>query len=129
LQIVNLYVNFELVKEVRKLEFYRSLFAKFYGELPAKVQYKYDYVLVIVRQAERIPIKFFKKLKDTNGIFEIRVEYASNTYRKFCCYDGNNVIVLFNSIHKKSAKTPPKEIKKAEKLKKAYFNEKENRSK
>jgi len=112
------------VKKLRKLLFYKSIFFKFYLELPSTVQKKYDYVFVVIKQAEKIPIKFFKKLTDSENIYEIRVEANSNTYRTFCCFDGNNVIILFNSIQKKSNKTPNKEIKKAEKLKKQYFNEK-----
>ena len=112
------------MKELRKIEFYKDIFLKFYQGLTPVVQKKYEYVFVIVKQADRIPIKFFKKLTDSDNIYEIRVEIQSNTYRTFCCFDGKNVVVLFNSIHKKTVKTPKKDILKAEKLKKQYFNEK-----
>jgi len=37
------------------------------------------------------------------------------------------VIILINGFQKKSQKTPKKEIEKAEKLKKQYFDEKNRR--
>lgn len=112
------------MKELRKLKFYKELFIEFYTKLSPTVQKKYDYVFIVVRQSDRIPIKFFKKLTDTDNIYEIRVEANSNIFRTFCCFDGENVVVLFNSIQKKSQKTPKRIIQKAEKLRKEYFNEK-----
>jgi len=76
-------------------------------------------------QAEQIPKKFFKKITDSKNLYEIRVESQSNIYRTFCCFDGNNLVILFNSFQKKSQKTPKKELQKADKLKNKYFNEKE----
>ena len=87
------------------------------------MQKKYEYVFVVVKQAEKIPIKFFKKLSGKENLFEIRVESSSNIYRTFCCIDGINVIVLFNSFQKKSRKTPVEHIKRAEQLKKQYYEE------
>ncbi len=41
-------------------------------------------------------------------------------------YDGEDIIVLFNSFNKKTQKTPRKEIEKALKLKKEYYEAKRN---
>ena len=60
----------------------------------------------------------------TDGLYEIRIEYGSNIYRIFCCFDEGNIIVLFNGFQKKSQKTPQTEIQKAIKIKKEYFEEK-----
>jgi len=57
----------------------------------------------------------------TDGLFEIRIEYQSNIYRIFCCFDKGNLVVLFNGFQKKSQKTPRKEIDKALKIKDEYF--------
>ncbi len=110
--------------QLRELIFYKKLFIDFYNELPSSIQKKYDYVFVIIMQAEQIPIKFFKKLKDSNNLYEIRVESQSNIYRTFYCFDENNLVILFNSFQKKSQKTPKKELEKANKIKKEYFDEK-----
>jgi len=40
------------------------------------------------------------------------------------CFDKGAVVVLFHGIQKKSQKTPPKEIRRAEAIKKEYFKSK-----
>jgi len=58
------------------------------------------------------------------GLYEVRVEYQSNIYRIFCCFDEGRLVVLFNGFHKKTQKTPKEEIDKAIRLKNEYFNTK-----
>jgi phage-related protein len=55
------------------------------------------------------------------GLYEIRIEYQSNIYRIFCCFDKGCLIVLFNGFQKKTQKTPKEEIERAMRLKKEYF--------
>ena len=108
----------------RKLIFFRNYFKEFFEPLKEKVKDKIDYVLFLVVSAERIPKKFFQYLDGTDGLFEIRIEFESNIYRVFCCFDEGNLVVLFNGYQKKSQKTPKKEIDKAHKIKDEYFNSK-----
>ncbi|MGB8490936.1 MAG: type II toxin-antitoxin system RelE/ParE family toxin [Bacteroidales bacterium] len=105
----------------RKLIFFKKHFEDFFNSLPAKVQDKIDYVLFLVTVADRIPSKFFEHLAGTDGLFEIRIEFDSNIYRIFCCFDSGNLVVLFNGFQKKSQKIPQSEIDKALKIKKEYF--------
>ena len=58
------------------------------------------------------------------GLYEIRIEYQSNIYRIFCCFDKGQLVVLFNGFQKKTQKTPKKEIDRAMQLKKEYFQTK-----
>ena len=74
---------------------------------------------------DRIPVKLFQHLAGTDGLYEIRVEFSSNIYRIFCCFDEGNLVVLFNGFQKKSQKTPMKEIEKALRLKAEYFRDKQ----
>lgn len=71
-----------------------------------------------------VPIKFFKYIEGSDGIYEVRVEVGNNIYRVFSCFDKGAVVVLFHGIQKKSQKTPPKEIRRAEAIKKEYFDSK-----
>ena len=73
---------------------------------------------------ERVPEKFLKHLEGTEGLFEVRIEYQSNIYRIFCCFDKGRLVVLFNGFQKKTQKTPKNEIEKAERLMKEYFQSK-----
>ena len=79
-----------------------------------------------MRFEQRVPIKFFKLLENTDGIYEVRVITAFKSIRILCFYDKGNVVILANCFVKKTQKTPKQEIKKAEKLKKEYLNEKNN---
>jgi phage-related protein len=78
----------------------------------------------LIKQVDRVSEKFLKQLTGTDGLYEIRIEYQSNIYRIFCCFDEGKLVVLFNGFQKKTQKTPQKEIDKAEQLMQDYFNNK-----
>lgn len=109
------------MEQRRKLVFFKNYFNDFFKPLNNKLKNKIDEVLFMIRIADRIPIKFFQHMTGTDGLFEIRIEYQSNIYRIFCCFDKGNLVVLFNGFQKKSQKTPRKEIEKALKIKDEYF--------
>ena len=114
---------------IREIIFYKNYFDDFFKPLNEKVKDKIDEVLFMISIVERIPKKFFDKMEGVKGLFEIRVEYESNIYRIFCCFDKGNLVVLFNGFQKKTQKTPTKELNKAEKIMEEYFNEqKENKN-
>jgi phage-related protein len=105
----------------RKIIFHGSHFVDFYLEQTTKVQEKIEFVFHIIKRVERVSKKFLSPMENTDGLFEIRVEYGSNIYRIFCCFDEGRLIVLFNAFQKKTQKTPQKEIEKALRLKREYF--------
>ena len=109
------------MKEERKILFHKNYFTDFYLGQTKNVQEKIEYVLKIIKTVERVPEKFLKHLEGTDGLYEIRVEYGSNIFRIFCCFDKGNLVVLFNAYQKKTQKTSKEEINLAEKLKKEYF--------
>jgi phage-related protein len=88
----------------RRLLFYKNHFEVFFNPLPAKVQDKIDYVLFLITVADRIPGRFFEHITGTDGLFEIKIEFESNIYRIFCCFDEGYLVVLFNGFHKKTQK-------------------------
>ncbi len=69
--------------------------------------------------------KLFKKLKNTE-IWEFRTLYKKVQYRTLAFWDKTDkkevLVVCTHGFIKKSQKTPPKEIKRAEKLMEAYFD-------
>ncbi|WP_262707672.1 type II toxin-antitoxin system RelE/ParE family toxin [Aquirufa rosea] len=99
----------------------------FFNEQTEKVKEKIDYVLFVITVTERVPKKFFEHLEGTDGLYEVRVEFQSNIFRIFCCFDEGKVVVLFNGFQKKSQKTPQEEIDKALKIKAEYFEESKSR--
>jgi len=105
----------------RKIIFHGSHFVDFYLEQTSKVQEKIEFVFHIIKRVERVSKKFLSPMENTDGLFEIRVEYGSDIYRIFCCFDEGRLVVLFNAFQKKTQKTPQKEIEKALRLKREYF--------
>jgi phage-related protein len=85
------------------------------------VKTKIQYVLELIKQVERVPVKFLAPMSGYDGLYEVRVEYQSNIYRIFCCFDEGRLVVLFNGFQKKTQKTPKEEIEKAMRLKNEYF--------
>jgi phage-related protein len=94
---------------------------EFYLEYQPSVQEKIEFVFRIIRQVERIPIKFLEHIEGSDGLFEIRIEVGSNIFRVFCCFDEGHVVVLFNGFQKKTQKTPRNMIEKATLLMQSYF--------
>jgi phage-related protein len=108
----------------RQIVFYEHYFQDFYLEQSTIVRQKIGYVFFVVRTVHVVPKKFLKHIEGTDGLYEIRVEFESNIYRIFCCFDKGNLVVLFNAFQKKTEKTPVNEIGLALKLKDEYFNSK-----
>lgn len=106
----------------RKIIFYEHYFQDFYLEQSVKVREKIGYVMSVISTVQNIPTKFLRHIEDSAGLFEIRIEFVSNIYRIFCCFDKENLVILFNGFQKKSKKTPKNEIELALKLMNEYFN-------
>ncbi len=105
----------------RQIIFHGDYFLDFYGKLDSKVKSKIQYVFELIKQVDRVPRKFLAPMSGYDGLFEIRIEYESNIYRVFICFDEERLVVLFNGFQKKTQKTPKNEIEKAMRLKKEYF--------
>jgi phage-related protein len=70
--------------------------------------------------------ELFKKLNDF--IWEFRTLYNNKSYRLFAFWDNTEeqkvLIVATHGILKKTQKTPPREIEKAEEIRRQYMNNK-----
>lgn len=113
------------MEKVRYIKLFKTYFKEFYVEQTKPVRDKINFVLRLVETQRIIPKKFFRIIEGSDGIYEIRVEMDSNIYRIFCCLDDGAIVVLFHGFQKKTQKTPQKEIKRAEAIKKEYFKSKE----
>ena len=82
----------------RRIIFHGEYFIDFYKTLDTKVKSKSQYIFELIKQIERIPKKFLTPMTGYEGLFEIRVEYQSNIYRVFCCFDKGKLILLFNGF-------------------------------
>lgn len=109
----------------RNIFYYKDYYFDFFATLRPEVQKKFNWTLQLISTLDRIPVKYFKHIENSSGLYEIRVEVGSDIYRVFSFFDQGRMIILINGFQKKSQKTPTNEIELAEKLKKEYFNEKE----
>ena len=114
---------------MRKIKFYRLETGKcpveeFFDSLSNKQFEKISFVLDLIEQIDIVPSKYFKKLKGTDDIWEIRVQQGNNIFRVLGFFDGNDLIVLNHAFTKKSQKIPKREIAIAEKRKRNYFSKK-----
>ena len=111
----------------RIISFYRtaagnSPVEQFLDRLPAGVVRKITWVLRIVEEENLVPVQYFKKLKDTEEIWECRVNHGSNTYRILCFFASGNRLILTHGFMKKTQKTPQREISRAEGYRKDYLS-------
>ena len=86
-----------------------------------------NYCYNIAKAKFVIDPELFKKLDDTD-IWEFRTFYNKVKYRLLAFWDKDNgtntLVIATHGFIKKTQKTPPKEIAKAEDIRKAYFNSK-----
>ncbi len=94
---------------------------KFLDNLSDKQAEKILWVLRLVREYEKVPRQYLKKLINTDGLWEVRTVQSGNTLRLLGFFDGNELIILTNGFQKKTQKTPKKEIVLAQKRKKIYL--------
>ena len=111
---------------MRHVTFYRKSNGEcpvdnFLNRLPDEIVEKITWVIKLVRELDIIPQHYYKKLKGTNNIWEIRVKFGSNIYRLLSFSHYNNFIILTHGFIKKTQKTPKKEIKIAEAYKEDYL--------
>jgi len=95
----------------------------YFNKLPQKMKDKFTYSFTKTQYGYKG--EWFKKLNDSDGIFEFRLRNQDKFYRIFSFWDGSDkdktLIVATHGIDKKKNQTPRKEIKKAEKIKQKYF--------
>ncbi len=108
----------------RKIEVYKNHFWDFYNQQDTKVQAKIDWTVTMVQTTKILPDKFLKHLTNTDGLWEMRISANNGIFRIFCFFDKGNLVVLLSGFQKKTQKTPKSELKRAEKLKKEYYENK-----
>lgn len=108
---------------IRKIIAYGTYYSDFMKSLSEQERLKVQRALLLFSNNDRIPTHYIKYLEE--GVFEFRVTYGNNEFRIFFCYDGDKLVILFNGLKKKTQKTPRADLKKAIKLKEAYYADKE----
>jgi len=109
---------------IREIISYDNYYDDFIATLSSEVVKKIHYVFDMLATQERVSKKFVKYIRE--GIYEIRIMYDGNIYRIFFIFDEGKLVVLFNGFKKKTQETPESEIQKAIRIKKEYYEYKQN---
>ena len=106
----------QLSEFIRNVRIYKDFFTEFYKKI--------DWTILLIQTIKIVPEKYLKHLTNSEGLWEIRVSASNGIFRIFCFFDKGNLIILLTGFQKKDRKTPKSEIKRAEKLKKEYYENK-----
>tara|TARA_B110000503_G_C6934190_1_gene324073 strand:+ start:270 stop:611 length:342 start_codon:yes stop_codon:yes gene_type:complete len=110
--------------KVREVIAYENHFEEFLIKQNQKVQDKIFKIIEAIETLERVPANYLKSMEGTNGLYEARIQLASNIWRVFCFFDNGKLVILLNGFQKKTQKTPKNELEKALKLMAKYYSEK-----
>lgn len=94
---------------------------EFLDSLSGKQAQKVAWVLSLIEDLKIVPTRYFKKLVNTNDLWEVRVDSGNNTFRLLAFFDQKTIVVLAHGFQKKSQKTPKKLIELAAERKADYF--------
>ena len=114
---------------MREVTFYRTESGKcpieqFLDSLTARESTKVTWTLGLIEDLDVVPKQYFKKLTDTDDIWEIRVKVGRNNFRILSFFDGPRLVVLNHAFSKQTRKIPKTDIQLAEKRKRDYFRRK-----
>ena len=96
---------------MREIIFYKTASGKvpvqeFLDSLTAKEAQKIAWVLNLIESHQQVPQEYFKKLQNTDGIWEIRAQSSKKAFRLLGFLDKGNLVILTNGFKKKTQKTP-----------------------
>ncbi len=74
----------------------------FLDNLRSKHALKVSWVLNLIEEHDQIPKTYFKKLVNTDDIWEVRAQSGNDIYRLLCFKSNNRIIVLTNGFQKKN---------------------------
>ncbi len=112
---------------MREIRFYQSdsgvcPIEVFLDSLSGKQAQKVAWTLQLIEEMQIVPAKHFKKLVNTDDLWEVRIQAGNNIFRLLGFLDGENLVILNHAFQKKTQKMPKKEIQIAETRKKNYLN-------
>ena len=78
----------------------------------------------LIEELTHVPQQYFRKLVNTEDIWEVRVKAGRDIFRLLGFFDGPKLVILDHAFAKKTQKTPRAEIDLAERRKREYFRRK-----
>ena len=75
-------------------------------KLSDKQVMKITWVLKLIRETSPVPTNYFKKLVNTDDIWEVRVDAGRDTFRLLGFLGGRELVILTNSFKRNSENSP-----------------------
>lgn len=97
---------------------------QFIDSLKGKQAQKVAWVLRLIEEMDSVSSRYFKKLVNTEDLWEARIDFGGDTFRLLGFFDGHLVVVLVHGLRKKSQKLPKHAIALAQERKRDYFRRK-----
>lgn len=95
---------------------------EFLDSLSSKQAQKVTWVMRLIEELDkRVPKQYFKKLINTDDIWEIRIQVGANIFRVLGFFEEKHCFIATNGFQKKTDKTPSSEIELAEKRKSEHI--------
>ncbi len=89
----------------------RSPVVEFMLKLPSKDRAKIlREIDLLEKHGFALGMPSIKKMKGTDNLWELRIKHSSNNYRVFYFQHISDTFTLLHAIHKKSQKTPKRDI-------------------
>ena len=112
---------------MREIHFYRTESGacpveEFLDSLSGKQAQKVAWVMQLIEDMEVVPGQYFRKLVNTDGLWEIRVQAGNSIFRLLGFLEGKQLVILNHAFQKKTQKTPKREIRIAEVRKREFLN-------
>ena len=112
---------------MKEIKFYKLPSGKipvvdFLDSLSSKEAQKVAWVLNLIEELEQVSTKFYKQLKNTDGIIEIRIQIGKNNFRLLGFEHNGSFVILTNGFKKKDQKVPKSEIELAQQRRKEYLD-------
>lgn len=112
--------------KIREVIAFKDYFEEFLLAQPERIQNKIFKIIEAIETLERVPSNYLKRIVGTKELYEARIQLGSNSWRVFCFFDNDRLVILLNGFQKKTQKTPKNEINKAVRLMSEYYKQKEN---
>ncbi len=97
---------------------------EFIDSLTGKQAQKVLWVLRLIEELDIVPRQYFEKLVDTQGIWEVRVQFGGEIFRLLGFFEDGKLLILTSGFAKKTRKTPTQEIAIATRRKQEYLSQK-----
>ena len=78
---------------IRNIFYYKNYYLDFFNKQKPEVKKKFNWTLKLIATIERVPVKYFKHLEGSSGLYEVRVEVGSDIYRVFGFFDKGQLII------------------------------------